>query len=157
VAGYNNGLAMVDVSGEGKPTSWVDGNAAALAVSPDGRTAVSGGLDCLVRRWDLTGDQLREIAPADGHRGAITAAMYRPGEQTLLTGAQDGTVRPWSLGGPQPKEQSAIPIPTSGRLGLMMPNTGRPLVFNVRTSREAAVWDLTGGKAEAERTFPGHP
>ena len=71
-------------------TGHTDG-AAALAVSPDGKTIASGawqyGRDPLVRLWDVaTGRNTRNFP---GHPGGTGALAFLPGGKQLMTGGQD--------------------------------------------------------------------
>jgi WD40 repeat protein len=68
-----------------------------VAVSADGRTAVSGGGDGTVRVWDLTGTAApRELTR---HVGWVEAVAVSADGQTAVSGGADGTVRVWDLAG----------------------------------------------------------
>jgi WD40 repeat protein len=65
-----------------------------VACSPDGLTLASGGVDRLVRIWDIeTGRLLRSLR---GHTHDIRAALYTPDGQMLITGSEDRTIRLWN-------------------------------------------------------------
>jgi WD40 repeat protein len=65
-----------------------------VAYSRDGLTLASGGVDRLVRIWDIeTGRLLRSLR---GHTHDIRAAVYSPDGQTLITGSEDRTIRLWN-------------------------------------------------------------
>ena len=65
-----------------------------VAYSPDGLTLASGGVDRLVRIWDIeTGRLLRSLR---GHTHEIRAAVYTPDGQVLVTGSDDRTIRLWN-------------------------------------------------------------
>src|SRR5206468_1318683 len=65
-----------------------------LAVSPDGRRALTACWDKIMRLWDLrTGQQLRECEhPSEVHGVAFTADGRR-----ALSGAGDNVLRFWDL------------------------------------------------------------
>ncbi|MBI3929288.1 MAG: protein kinase [Armatimonadetes bacterium] len=66
-----------------------------VAVTPDGRQAVSGSLDRSVRVWDLeTGAQVHAMT---GHTDVVKGVALSPGTGTALSGSLDGTIRQWSL------------------------------------------------------------
>jgi WD40 repeat protein len=67
----------------------------ALAVSPDKRTALSGGDDQTVRLWDLA--QGREIRTFTGHTAMVMSVAYSPDGRTALSGAGDNTLMLWDL------------------------------------------------------------
>jgi WD40 repeat protein/serine/threonine protein kinase len=71
------------------------GKTCPLAISPDGRHAVSGGEDRTVRWWDLAnGRCLRTLT---GHTGLVCAVALSEDGRYALSGAMDGTVRWWDL------------------------------------------------------------
>lgn len=77
--------------------SWKghEGSVLALAVSPDGRSFVSGGEDRMIRLWELpTG---RALASWEAHDASVTALAYRPDGQMLISGAADALLRLWDL------------------------------------------------------------
>jgi len=65
-----------------------------VAYAPDGLTLASGGVDRLVRIWDIeTGRLLRSL---HGHTRDIRAALFSLDGQTLITGSEDRTIRLWN-------------------------------------------------------------
>ncbi len=67
----------------------------ALAISPDGHYAASGGLDGKIRLWDLTGDQAREVAMLPRPNTEIQALTFSPDEVPYLVygGSMQGNAR----------------------------------------------------------------
>ncbi|WP_173046212.1 WD40 repeat domain-containing protein [Nitrospira sp. KM1] len=65
-----------------------------VAFAPDGSTLASGGVDRLVRIWDIeTGRLLRSLR---GHTNDIRSIVYTPDGQTLASGSEDRTIRLWN-------------------------------------------------------------
>jgi WD40 repeat protein len=74
-----------------------------LAITNDGKTAVSASWDGTVRLWDLeTGRQLHKM---EGHTDKLTGVAFIPGDKRVVSCAVDGTVRLWnSLSGQELKK-----------------------------------------------------
>ena len=67
----------------------------AVAVSADGRRAVSGGYDGTVRVWDLgSGTPLHTLT---GHQGRVRAVAVSADGRRAVSGGEDRTVRVWDL------------------------------------------------------------
>ncbi len=70
--------------------AWVS----AVALAPDGRTAVTGAYDHTVRSWDVaSGDCL----VLHGHRSPVSCVAVVPAAGVAVSGAADLTVRLWDL------------------------------------------------------------
>ena len=67
----------------------------AVAVSADGRTAVSGGGDGTVRVWDLAGPAAPRVLT--GHDGQVWRWRSARTGGTAVSGGDDRTVRVWDL------------------------------------------------------------
>jgi mono/diheme cytochrome c family protein len=66
----------------------------ALALSPDGKTLVTGGYDQKIMLWDLaTGKVLRTLA---GHNGSINGLAFRPDGKVLASASADRTIKLWN-------------------------------------------------------------
>ena len=116
-----------------------DGQVAAVAVSADGRRAVTGSYYGTVRVWDLdTGEPLHTLAGHDGpvHVVAVTA----DGRRAVTIGGDDETVRVWDLDtGQQQAELNAGPV-----AAVAVTADGRRAVSVGRGT--ARVWDLDTGE-----------
>jgi len=73
-----------------------------LALSADGRRAVSGSLDNTVRLWDVdTGQELQRFT---GHTNVVSGVAFSPDGKLIVSGSADATVRLWRL--PEPPTQA---------------------------------------------------
>ncbi len=70
-----------------------------LAITPDGRLALSGGDDRLVRVWDVRA--AKERAALTGHTTKITCVAISPDGQRALTASAEGTTILWDLENPR--------------------------------------------------------
>jgi WD40 repeat protein len=66
-----------------------------VALSPDGRRAVSGSFDGTVRVWDI--QKGRQSWCFTDHTGWVTAVAYSPDGKQAVSGGKDKTIRLWSL------------------------------------------------------------
>jgi WD40 repeat protein len=68
----------------------------AVAVTPDGRNAISALEDTTLQVWDLeTGQMLRVL---EGHMGSVTAVALTPEGRQAVSASEDRTLRVWDLG-----------------------------------------------------------
>jgi hypothetical protein len=74
------------------------GEVVAVALSADGKTALTGSRDNTARLWETaTG---KPIGPPLRHQAALTAVALSADGKTALTGSHDKTARLWNV--PQP-------------------------------------------------------
>jgi WD40 repeat protein len=64
-----------------------------VAVSPDGRQVLSGGINGTMELWDsASGELVRTFA---GHDHAVTSVTFSPDSKQVLSGSWDKTVKLW--------------------------------------------------------------
>ncbi|HWG43955.1 MAG TPA: WD40 repeat domain-containing serine/threonine-protein kinase [Gemmataceae bacterium] len=67
-----------------------------VTFAPDGRLALSGSSDGIVRLWDLpAGKEVRQLT---GHQDKVQSVAFSPDGRLALTGALDKTARIWDVG-----------------------------------------------------------
>ena len=64
-----------------------------VAVSPDGKTIVSGSHDKTVRVWDAQSGAA--LCTLQGHEGLVASVAVSPDGKTIVSGSHDKTVRVW--------------------------------------------------------------
>lgn len=69
------------------------GDAAILALSPDGKILASVGANHMIRIWKM-GEAIKQL-PTECHQGGIRALACSSDGKTLFSTSQDGTVRTW--------------------------------------------------------------
>jgi WD40 repeat protein len=119
---------------------------AALAVTPDGATALVGTNDGAILRWELaTGSPLRPLA---GHRAEIRSVAATPNGDWAASRDTDGVLKVWDL-----RQQSERWTLADYRddPAVVTPDGLRALA---RDGKEVRVWDLATG--QLERTLRGH-
>ncbi len=67
----------------------------AVAVSPDGSLAASGGADGIIKLWEP--DKGREVAVLEGHTDIVCDLAFSPDGARLASASDDRTVRLWSV------------------------------------------------------------
>jgi WD40 repeat protein len=67
------------------------------AVSPDGRTLATGGLDASVRLWNLPDLQPRAVLR--GHGFAVESITFSPDGRRVVSASRDGTLKVWDAVG----------------------------------------------------------
>ena len=72
-----------------------DGGVNSVAITPDGRRAVSGSFDQTVRVWDLEAGQC--LATLEGHTGTVWGLAVTADGRRAVSGSWDRTVRVWDL------------------------------------------------------------
>jgi WD40 repeat protein len=70
-----------------------DGPATTVAVSPDGRTLLTGSADGTARLWNADSGQL--LGQPLRHPAQVLAVAFSPDGRTVLTGCRDGKARLW--------------------------------------------------------------
>jgi WD40 repeat protein len=96
--GADDGTVSLIDSVTGKELRHFDGHSqpvSAVALSQDGKFALSGSLDKTSRLWDVeTGQQ---ILVMEEHNDSVYDVAFGPNDETAFTGAMDGQVIKWNL------------------------------------------------------------
>lgn len=71
------------------------GQVTSVAISSDGKIAVSGSRDKTVRVWDLQTGQTRNVLK--GHFNDVESVAFTPDGMTIIFGSVDSTLRIWNL------------------------------------------------------------
>jgi WD40 repeat protein len=116
-----------------------------MAVSPHGRTLATGGIDNLVRLWDIH-DPKRPVpigAPLTGHASYVYSVEFAPDGATLVSASDDRTVILWDVSDPGRVHQRAEPL--SGHTEAVHATAfapGRPLLATAGFDGTAILWDV---------------
>jgi WD40 repeat protein/tRNA A-37 threonylcarbamoyl transferase component Bud32 len=114
----------------------------ALAISPDGKTVLTGGGDGSV--WLRVGDTSRALGTGPEATETIHAATFSPDGSRLLTARHDGTVQVWETatarllgpGLPHPQARlTALVWAADGKSALTQTSAGSLQAWNVETGK----------------------
>ena len=124
-----------------------------VAVSPDGRRALSGswqgGTDKIVRLWDVA--TAKELRPLKGHTAAITCVAFSPDGKRALSAGLDKTVRLWDLD--TGKELKSLTGHAAGVYAVVFSKDGQ-LAASAGDEAPIRVWDLE--KGVTRKVLVGH-
>jgi cytochrome c len=118
-----------------------------LAISPDGKTAVSGSFDTSAIRWSLERDIAEQVLRF--HEGAVNAVAMLPDGRIATAGA-DARIAIWHPGDQQP--QAVFEGHTAPIVSLAVSPDGATLA-SAAWDGTARLWPLGGG---APRVLEGH-
>jgi cytochrome c len=132
--------AQAQLRGHGGPVR-------ALAISSDGKLAVSGSFDTSAIRWSLERNAAIEVLRF--HEGAVNAVAYLP-DGRVATAGEDGRIALWRAGEPQPV--AVLEGHTAPVVALAVSPDGKMLA-SASWDHSARLWPLDGG---APRVLEGH-
>lgn len=132
--------AQAQLRGHGGPVR-------SLAISPDGKQALSGSFDTSAIRWSLERNAALQVMRF--HEGAVNAVAYLK-DGRLATAGEDAHIAIWKPGEAQPEkifEGHNAPV-----AGLATSPSGE-LLASASWDHTVRLWPLKGG---APRVLPGH-
>lgn len=124
----------------------------AVALSPDGRHALTGSKDKTMRLWDVkSGKELRCFA---GHTDTVFSVAFSPDGRRILSGSADHTVRLWDI--ESGKQVHCFKGHTDKITTLLFTPDGRR-AFSASADQSVRFWRLPNpdlGKARGRRELP---
>ena len=67
-----------------------------VAITPDGKTIVSGAWDKTIKLWDIQSGILK--ATFKGHTDTVYSVAITPDGKTIVSGSKDKTIKLWDVG-----------------------------------------------------------
>jgi cytochrome c len=134
------GAAHAQLRGHGGPVR-------AVAVAPDGETAISGSFDSSAIRWSLTRNAVLQVLRF--HEGAVNAVAFLK-DGRVATAGEDGRIALWRAREAQPER--VLEGHKGSVVALAVSPDGTALA-SASWDRTVHLWPLTGG---APRVFDGH-
>ncbi|MEO5683296.1 MAG: hypothetical protein ABIQ88_11685 [Chitinophagaceae bacterium] len=107
------------------------------ALSPDGKTILTGSTDNTARLWNRDGIVTTTFS---GHSGSISSVCFSPDGKTVLTGALDKTARLWNLDGSLRSEFKGH----AGAISAVAFSPDGKMIATGAGDNTARVWDVAG-------------
>ncbi|WP_437607344.1 CHAT domain-containing protein [Sorangium sp. So ce834] len=127
--------------------------ASAVAVTPDGRLAVSASRDRTLKVWDLgSGQALRTL---EGHAAWVVRVAVTPDGRRVVSASEDGILKVWDLSTGQILHTLAGSPHFRTGVGLAVTPDGR-LAISGGSDRRLQMWDLSTGQV-ARTIEVSHP
>src|SRR5450432_2133358 len=112
----------------------------ALAISPDGKSAISGSFDSSAIYWSLTRNVAEQVLRF--HESAVNAVAFGPNGR-IITGGEDGRIALWAPGGETPVR--VLEGHTAPVVALAVSPDGK-FVASASWDHTIRLWPLVGGK-----------
>jgi cytochrome c len=119
----------------------------ALAISEDGKQAVSGSFDTSAIRWSLTRNVAEQVLRF--HDAAVNAVSWLPDGRVVTAGA-DGKIAIWKAGKPEPDQVLEGHI---GPIASLAVSPDGKLLASASWDRTVRLWPLPQGRS---RVLEGH-
>jgi cytochrome c len=132
--------AQAQLRGHGGPVR-------ALAIAPDGETAVSGSFDTSAIRWSLRSNTAEQVLRF--HDGAVNAVAILP-DRRIVTAGADARIAIWQSAAQKP--QTVLEGHTAPVVALAVSADGKMLA-SASWDRTTRLWPLGGGEP---RVLEGH-
>ena len=116
----------------------------AVALTADGKRAISGSSDKTLRVWDLEGNQPPRVL--EGHTGAVHAVALTADGKRAVSGSDDKTLRVWDLEGNQ--SPRVLEGHTDAVQAVALTADGKRAVSG-SDDKTLRVWDLEGNQPPA--------
>jgi WD40 repeat protein len=123
-----------------------------VAVTPDGRYALSGSHDHTLKLWDLATGQSR--LTFKGHTGPVYALAIFPDGREAVSGSTDGTMGLWDLTTGQPRLVFAA---HEGPVYALAITPDSRYVLSASSDDTLRFWDLRTGQLSGTFTGPEGP
>jgi cytochrome c len=137
---FAGNTAQAQLRGHGGPVR-------ALAISPDGKTALSGSFDSSAIRWSLVRNAAEQVMRF--HEGAVNAVAMMP-DGRMVTAGEDGRIAVWQPGEQQP---ATVFADHRGPIVSLAVSPDGSLIASASWDQTVRIWPIAGG---SPRVLEGH-
>jgi WD40 repeat protein len=142
-------LALADTVGPIRSMSGHHDWVKSIAISPDGRYALSGSYDDTMKLWDVSSGA--EIRTFKGHTSDIESVAFSPDGHYALYGSEDNTMKLWDVS--SGAEIRTFKGHTSNIESISFSPDGR-YALSASLDFTIKLWEVSSG--DEIRTFKGH-
>ncbi len=128
--------------------AWGDSDA--LALSNDGKSLMTAGLNNTLRQWDLSTG--REVLSGDGHRSPVMGVAASPNGRLLASASRLGHIRIWDRSTAKTVKQWQAPALGSLQVGFS-PDSQK--LTTVHGAKGVLLWSTDAGKQIDHLSTPG--
>jgi len=121
----------------------------AVAVTPDGKHAISGAWDNTMKVWDIESGE--EIQTLEGHTDSIAAVAVMPDGKHVISGSDDSTLKVWDI--ESGEEIQTLEGHTDSVAAVAVMPDGKHVISGA-WDNTLKVWDIESG--EEIQTLEGH-
>ena len=121
----------------------------ALALTPDGKTVISGSSDNTIKIWDLGMGTGTEKFTFKGHSNSVNALALTPDGKNVISGSSDNTIKIWDL--ETGTEKFTLKGHSNWVNGISLTPDGKTMISG--SYNTIKIWDLRTGREIA--TFTG--
>ncbi|MDB9537281.1 WD40 repeat domain-containing protein, partial [Dolichospermum planctonicum CS-1226] len=121
----------------------------AIALTPDGKTVISGSGDNTIKIWDLGTGQEKFTFP--GHSSSVNAIALTPDGKTVISGSDDKTIKIWDV--VTGTEKFTLPGHSHWVNAIAVTPDGKTVISGSRDNT-IKIWDVVTGTEKF--TLPGH-
>ncbi len=120
----------------------------AARYSPCGKFLLAGGYDGLVRRWDMTEELPRELAPVSGHDGFVQGLAF--GGDWVFTADSWGRLRCWAYSDENPKVRWEVEAAHDSWIRDLSVSSDGNMLASCGVDQVVRLWSTSDGKKQRE-------
>lgn len=122
--------------------------------SPCGKYLVGCGYDATIQRWDISGEEPKQLSPLSGHNGWLQGLGFQPAGDRLLTADSWGRLTCWSYAAADSKPLWDLPEAHDGWIRALAVSPDGKWVATGGNDSVVRIHSVEDGKLHAELDHP---